>query len=410
MKKSRADQPSPDNATPRLRLKWWHGALVASGAVAALVIHLAPVALHSASSTYTHPDQVVPPWGRIECTSMYLQRTDEMFPGNPPPPLEWVFDGRSEEQIVELLNGADLTDGQRRQLLDRARWKPFASGWRIATPPEVVRGLSPSARLALYPVLGRSPFNYYHVSPFRLDAEQFETWLAYCGLPDEKQLLFRQLTYAEGGTVFFADMPYLESQLTREEILSLGKSISQTPTLMMNLRVGPDSDIDALAGYWGRAGRGLAMKSFLASLAKVPGGCAVSVSWFFPTFARMHLFTYPDIKADPDASRQDCFWTAMNFFQERPDDRYFDWEFTRQSLRTDYVRVTTGRVFGDLVMLVDANQNAVHLCVYVADDVVFTKNGADMMQPWVLMRIPEMMKRYAFGRKLETVVFRRKAG
>jgi hypothetical protein len=205
-------------------------------------------------------------------------------------------------------------------------------------------------------------------------------------------------------------MPYMESQLTREEILCLGRAISQTPTLMMKLWVTPDSDIEALVSYWGRAGRGGAMRSFLKSLSKVPGGCAVSVSFFFPAFARMHLFTYPDVKTDPDASRQDCFWTAMNFYREEPDDRFFDWEFTRKTLGTDYVPVTSGRVFGDLILLADERKNAVHLCVYVADDVVFTKNGADLMQPWVLMHLPEMMKRYAFGRKLDMHTFRRKAG
>jgi hypothetical protein len=337
-----------------------------------------------------------------------LQRTDEMFPDVPPPPVEWVFDQIPEAEVVALLGRAGLTDAHREALLDRSRWTSRGAGWVLSPPAEVVREMGAAPRKAIYAVLGRSPSNPWHAQPFRLDARTFDGWLEGCGLPEEKRELLRRMTYAEGETVYFADIPLMESHLTREEILCLGKAISQTSTLLMNLRVMPDSDIGALASYWGRAGRGHAMKSFLASLPKVPGGCTVSVTYFFPAFARMRLFTYPDPRLDPRAPREDCFWTAMNFFRETPDDRFFDWAFTQQALRTEYVPIEAPRLFGDLILLSDERKRAVHLCVYVADDVVFTKNGADVLQPWVLMRIPEMMRRYTFGGPLETRCFRRK--
>jgi hypothetical protein len=50
------------------------------------------------------------------------------------------------------------------------------------------------------------------------------------------------------------------------------------------------------------------------------------------------------------------------------------------------------------------------MCVYVADDVVFTKNGANTIQPWVLMKMSEMLGTYEPERPFEVIVYRRKTG
>jgi hypothetical protein len=48
------------------------------------------------------------------------------------------------------------------------------------------------------------------------------------------------------------------------------------------------------------------------------------------------------------------------------------------------------------------------MCVYLAADVVFTKNGANAIQPWVLMRIPEMLGVYQRLQPYQIVFYRRK--
>ena len=52
---------------------------------------------------------------------------------------------------------------------------------------------------------------------------------------------------------------------------------------------------------------------------------------------------------------------------------------------------------------------AMHACVFIADDVYYTKNGTDPNQPWVLMRMKDMMTQYASGQPQEWRVYRRKS-
>jgi len=60
-------------------------------------------------------------------------------------------------------------------------------------------------------------------------------------------------------------------------------------------------------------------------------------------------------------------------------------------------------------MLKDNASMAIHMCVYIADDVVFTKNGASLVAPWTLMKLPEMLKVYQPEQPIVLVGYRKKA-
>ena len=96
----------------------------------------------------------------------------------------------------------------------------------------------------------------------------------------------------------------------------------------------------------------------------------------------------------------------MNFFQEQPDPRFFSLENTKQVLESDYSKRSDAPIYGDLIMLKDSTGRPVHLCVYLADDVVFTKNGGDCMQPWVLMKIADMRAYYHAKEPAQMTVYR----
>ena len=68
-----------------------------------------------------------------------------------------------------------------------------------------------------------------------------------------------------------------------------------------------------------------------------PGGAAVNISYLMPTFARLRLYTYPDSWNDPDTSKQDCFFTTMNFFNETPDTNFFDAGYSEMWQRAEAV-------------------------------------------------------------------------
>jgi hypothetical protein len=46
--------------------------------------------------------------------------------------------------------------------------------------------------------------------------------------------------------------------------------------------------------------------------------------------------------------------------------------------------------------------------VFIADDVVFTKNGANLQQPWKLMKMEDLLARYPEDYPLRVAMFRLK--
>jgi hypothetical protein len=50
---------------------------------------------------------------------------------------------------------------------------------------------------------------------------------------------------------------------------------------------------------------------------------------------------------------------------------------------------------------------AAHMCVYIAADVVYTKNGVDPKQPWVLMRMKDLLALYTSDQPQQWRVFRK---
>jgi len=162
----------------------------------------------------------------------------------------------------------------------------------------------------------------------------------------------------------------------------------------MRLVITPQSDIDGIIRYWRKGGRAEAIRPLLESMAKVRGGAALNISYLLSPFAEVRLYTYADASKGLDAFKQNCFWTAMNFFNDKPDPQFVSAENTRRALAQDYRSIAGQPIYGDLVVVEDKCGKLIHTCVYLADDVVFTKNGADYMQPWVLMKIPDVVAYY----------------
>ena len=62
--------------------------------------------------------------------------------------------------------------------------------------------------------------------------------------------------------------------------------------MLLRLHVTPNSDINALTAYWGKASWTRDVKAILESLALVPGGADLDVYWAAPSsssLASLHL-------------------------------------------------------------------------------------------------------------------------
>jgi hypothetical protein len=180
------------------------------------------------------------------------------------------------------------------------------------------------------------------------------------------------------------------------------------PTYLLRLRVLPESNADALVKYWGKGGREKLVAPLISSLSRLPNGGSINLSYFLPPFARLRLYTFPDSLGDPSAAREDCFFTAMNFFNEAPDTNFFSEDYSRQVLDTQYAPITSDPEFGDVVAIFNDAGAAIHTCVYLADDFVYTKNGVNHAQPWVIMRLPDMLMIYVGPNKSSQMLFLRR--
>jgi hypothetical protein len=337
---------------------------------------------------------------------MLLDRPDTLFETNivPAPALRWSFQNYSAPQLVQFINSCDLTDREKATLLDTNRWRPTTNGWQILPEPDLVKNLSPGARQKIYSVLAQSRHNS-QAFPFVFEPDSFEEVLTSCELPAEKIALVRQLSYPRKGLHCFADTQLFELLSSSNETRCLTMALCRVPTLLMKLRVTPQSDLNALLSYWGGCGDAERIKPLLESVIRVPGGADLNISDFMPPVPRLNLYTYPNA-AHPVP--QDCFCSSFNFFGDHLDPRYLDPAYANTVLQSDFDPVRGEKKFGDLMLLLEDGDRAVHMCVYIAADVVYTKNGGHAYQPWILMKLDDLMLQYASDKPQQWRVFRKK--
>jgi hypothetical protein len=143
-----------------------------------------------------------------------------------------------------------------------------------------------------------------------------------------------------------------------------------------------------------------------ADLARVMEGA--EMEFLLPAFARTHLYTFPEAPAGSAPRQQENLWMALNFFNDHPDDRYLRDGDAQKALRTDYETTAVPPTYGDLIALTSPGGGLLHVSVYVADDVVFTKSGEGPLQPWVLMKIPDMLANFRSLGQVHPVTYHRK--
>jgi hypothetical protein len=185
------------------------------------------------------------------------------------------------------------------------------------------------------------------------------------------------------------------------------KCLSVVPAYILHLELNSDSDVQGLVNYWGKGGREKLIAPLLSSLARVPGGGSINISYFLPTFARLRLYTYPESWNDDSVTKQDCVFTSLNFFNERPDTNLFDLAYREKYINEQYFAVKEDPSFGDLVVLLNEQDEVFHACVYIAEGFVFTKNGFNAAQPWVVMKMSDMLHFYDAAAKSRHILFLR---
>jgi hypothetical protein len=345
----------------------------------------------SADGTVEKEATIMPPWGQLSLHDIDLEQPEEYiaYEVGTNKSARWSFNGMSPADVRVAMQSAGLEMRQIDRALSTACMSSSNEGTIVTPDSDLVLSMPPATRARLYSVLAKFGSNELIEYPFVFSGNTFAERLDKSHLRPATISLIQSMLYPRGDAQCFSDLTFLLKQLPDDkERLETVKALSHQSAVLMGIRVWPNSDIDKIIGYWGWPSgiRLIDVRPLLESMKRKPNGGAASILYFLPQFARQRLYTYP-LPSQAGESAMDCHWSTMNFFNEIPDNRFSDPKYTADYLLTNYYTIAKPTAYGDLVFLLDKKGNAIHSAVYLADDIVFTKNGNNFAQPWMLMHL-----------------------
>ncbi|HTL67949.1 MAG TPA: hypothetical protein VL200_09830 [Lacunisphaera sp.] len=351
------------------------------------------------------------PWGDLEYTRIVIEPPEALIDLSEisPRPTAWVFKGYTPASLAALWHAAPLTAAQSAAIDARQGWETNADGIIIRPTTDFIVGLSPETRAKIYSALAEFDENPDQKEPFRFRADGLDEWIHDGGLAPDTVALMRQLLYHRGTSLLLSDASLLLARLPRsDDRIQLVKTLARKSTLLVRLRVRPDTNFDGLDDYWDRGLRTKDLKPFLQSLVRGSDTNTVDLIHLLPRLPRSLLYTYPAVNEAGTNSFLDCHWTVLNFFNLTPDERFQHLDAVTAALLHDYYVVTGTRTFGDILLFARPDGTVIHSCVFLADNIVFTKNGSSQNSPWILMTLPDVIAYYPSDTPIDIQTYRRK--
>ncbi|MEY4385676.1 MAG: hypothetical protein RLY20_959 [Verrucomicrobiota bacterium] len=364
-----------------------------------------------AAHSDTKPKGPIPAWGELVTYDIDLEQPEEYvgfeLATNRVP--HWNFAGMTREQTRTLL----LSCGVPAELANHATSDEHTTNVdsnTIVTPDDkILLALPPAVRSKLYTTLARIPGNHYMEYPFCYPRKTFNLWFGNGSSDSSLMATVRKLLYPRGDGVCFSDFEFLMQQTKNEdERMEIVKALSRQSAVLARVRIRPDTDIDKLLGYWGRGIQVKDVRPLVESTARLQDGATISLLYFLPKFARERLYTFPMPSKQGDPV-MDCHWSTMNFFNDPPDNRFTETAFTANYIQSNFYQVAVPNLYGDVILILNDKGNAIHSAVYIADDIVFTKNGNNFSQPWMLMRLGDLLARYTADAPPKTLIYRKRS-
>jgi len=352
------------------------------------------------------------PWGRLEYQYIYLSVPNsvlDQFP-MPRPGPEWCFPEASSVKVHEFLKNAGLDPKVVDRLVSDTRSHPDAEGVVTLYPTlEDVVNLPPATRDAIYQELAKSELNPYLYQPICIPDGDFAAWLQDSGLPDNVADFIRKTSYREGGSVLFGDLKTLMGLATSDsEARRWVKAITRTRAVVAWLVMDPKDDLAGLRRYWSADFHRKDALPMLEAVDKWPGGAKLDLTHLLPPFARSLVYGYTTPDIERNGQTPNCHWTSLNFFNYTRQDIFMDLKLASSQVLEDYEKAAEPYQFGDVLFFLNDAGNAYHSCVYIADNLVFSKNGENTMMPWILTRMEDVKQLYLHQPGQKILVFRRR--
>ena len=339
------------------------------------------------------------PWGELFTQNISLERpveylNDEMKTIQPP---VWTFAGRSSAQVKALFVANGLTQEEAEKALAPDRVSTRGTDTLFKPSEEFVFSLPPETRARLYQPMNGLGVNLYLDWPYYYPKDTVESVFTDARLHPDDVALFKKLVYGGKDAWRFSDFDTLMSKIpTLPRRVAMTASLSRQSAVLARLCIRPDTDIDKVAAYWGHVPnvRFIDIRPMLEALKGLPKGGTVSLLYLLPPFARERLYTFP-LPPAPGEPIRDCHWSTFNFSSVKPDDRFSSPAECLRYIDQNYYKVAQPGVYGDVLLFMYDKDKIKHSAVYLADDLVFTKNGQNYTMPWMIMRISDLHAMYA---------------
>ncbi len=376
----------------------------------------------SVATPATQPNQYITvcnpgPWGTVEKVPIVLELPQEyvFVPAENREPIKWTFSDKSRSQAIDFLISAGLELSQI-QTLRAAKWTDIPGGSTVEPGDPLILSLKPEVRAKVYHQLIKYKENARVIDPYWYRPGWVDVRLRGSELQESTINLLKSVLYVGGpDQLLFSDVePVTRAIKDPNERLRFMKAVSRKRTMIGRLHITKDTDVNALAEYWGSDGRQKDIVPLLNSLKYntiygVEPESKLNIVCLLPPFARERLYNHPYNREPSAGMKEDCFWTAFNFFCDEPDYKFNDLNYAGQILQKDYYKLIQPNRLGDLILLADKNGNAIHAASYICDDIVFTKNGENYTQPWILMRMQDMLDTYRIqSPDVQAMYYRRK--
>lgn len=361
------------------------------------------------------------PWGRLRYYDVLLApagRTLAQLPAPSATPV-WTFTGISRDELLAAAGRVPMPDAVRRDLTALfAAATPDAQGNLTVHPSlDLVLAVPREFRTAVFAHLVGSVeiTDYTQHIPFPAGFT-IDEWFDAGSLPETVRAAILRLAYPLGDRVMLSDFGALYHLLDDpRERLSAQRAALRVPAVVVLLEKPGPEEVPALAAYW-QTDRAKDMRTLLDSLARDPAAPRyLDIVNLLSPIEREFIDTY--FTPDQPSLTPSCFWTAFNFGADQPDNRFLvqpgvwsDHEaLAWQELQAHFTRLDAPSQLGDIIGYKrKGSDELLHACVFIADGIVYTKNGAAFSMPWCLSRLADIDELYLTGPDMERVYFRRR--
>jgi hypothetical protein len=261
-----------------------------------------------------------------------------------------------------------------------------------------LEAMTEAQRNVIYPELAKSELNEFKKDPVFITGGNIDDWLLQTGLTQEQQQIVRKMTWHRGRAPVFSDIRVLLNHAHSDaEVEQVFKVMTRVRSLVVELKLPPGLDVKPLIDYWSADGRSIDTIPMLKATAARDAITTLDIMHLLPPIGRRRLYTYPTLDLMARGRMPDCHWTSLNFFSLTAHDYYLDTRLASENVKANYNAIQPPYKFGDALFIQNDAGAVIHSCVYIADDIVFTKNGENSLTPWILMWLDDVKNLYMNG-------------